>query len=116
MKTRMGIGMLMLVTGTPFVRAQDSPSAAAETAATETTAVTAPRRARSLDEITVVLLIDTDSLGRPMNIVVEQTSGNRDIDRLAVNTAKKWKFEPEKKSGRAVPGRIRVPVGFKSGG
>jgi TonB family protein len=105
-------GGLLALASVPMAFAQQE----ATPPAAEKVTAAAPRTARSIDEVTIMLLIDVDSLGRPFNIMVEQTSGDLKLDRAAINAAKKWKFPPKKENGRNVPDRIRVPVGFKTGG
>jgi len=62
---------------------------------------------------TVVLIIDVDASGNVTNVSVEKSSRNRDLDRAAMDAARKWRFNPGSQGGQKVAGRVRVPVDFK---
>lgn len=65
----------------------------------------------------VILIIDVDAEGRVANVAVGNSSGNRDLDRAAMEAARKWKFSAAKSvQGTPMAGRIRVPVTFALGG
>jgi periplasmic protein TonB len=73
-----------------------------------------PREAlRSGIEGTVVLLISIDARGNVLDVKVERSSRNRDMDREAMQAARRWRFNPEVRNGVAVPSTVRVPVDFK---
>ena len=72
-----------------------------------------PREAlRSGIEGTVVLLIHIDAQGNVIDIEVERSSRNRDMDRSAVRAARRWRFNPAIENGRPVASTVRVPVDF----
>ena len=72
-----------------------------------------PREAlRSGVEGTVVLLIHIDAQGNVLDIEVERSSRNRDMDRNAVRAARRWRFNPAVENGVPVPSTVRVPVDF----
>ena len=62
---------------------------------------------------TVVLIIDVDASGNVTNVSIEKSSRNRDLDRAAMDAARKWRFNPGSQGGQKVAGRVRVPVDFK---
>ena len=61
---------------------------------------------------TTVLVVGIDAGGGVIDVSVEKSSGNRNLDREAVNAARRWHFNPEVKNGQKVAGRARVPVKF----
>ena len=67
---------------------------------------------RSGIEGTVTLVISIDAQGNVLDIEVEKSSRNRDLDRAAVEAARKWRFTPQISNGVAVASRVRVPVDF----
>ncbi len=74
-----------------------------------------PAAARAQIEGTVILVIDVDANGNVTNVSVEKSSRNRDLDRAAIEAARKWSFAPAMKEGRPAAGRVRVPVDFNLG-
>lgn len=74
-----------------------------------------PAAARAGIEGTVILVIDVDAIGNVIGISVEKTSGNRDLDRAALEAARKWRFNPGWSGGQKVGGRVRVPQDFYLG-
>jgi protein TonB len=72
-----------------------------------------PREAlRQGIEGTVVLLISIDAQGNVLDIKVERSSHNRDMDREAVQAARRWRFNPAVENGQPVASTVRVPVDF----
>ena len=73
-----------------------------------------PAAARAGATGTVVLLVDIDAQGNVVNVRVEKSSRNRDLDRAAQDAPrkKKWRFNPAKENGQPVPSTVRVPVVF----
>jgi len=63
----------------------------------------------------VVLLIDLDVGGRVTDVSVDRSEPTGIFDAVAVNAAWKWRFKPVLENGRAVAGRVRVPVTFEAG-
>ncbi|MEO6517390.1 MAG: energy transducer TonB [Pseudoxanthomonas sp.] len=72
-----------------------------------------PAAARAGITGTVVLIIDVDASGNVTNVSVEKSSRNRDLDRAAMEAARKWRFNPGQSGGQKAAGRVRVPVDFK---
>jgi len=63
----------------------------------------------------VVLLIDLDATGSVTEVQVEQSKPVGVFDAAAVQAAWKWRFAPPQENGKAVAGRVRVPVTFEAG-
>ncbi|MCR6495081.1 energy transducer TonB [Thermomonas sp. S9] len=72
-----------------------------------------PEEMRRQIQGTAVLIISIDASGNVLDIEVERSSGNRNLDRAAMQAARKWRFNPEIKNGQKVASRVRVPVEFK---
>lgn len=68
---------------------------------------------RDRAEGTVLVGILVDSSGRPSEVEVVRRSGNRDLDRAAVDAVRQWTFEPAVRGGRKVEARVEVPVTFR---
>ena len=65
-------------------------------------------------EGTVLLRVLVDVDGRPLEVAIERSSGNRDLDRAAQqHILKRWTFRPAMKDGRAVRAIGLVPIDFK---
>lgn len=62
---------------------------------------------------TTILIVSIDANGGVLDVEVEKSSGNRNLDREAMKAAKRWRFNPEVKNGQKVASRVRVPVEFK---
>ncbi|MGH8060598.1 MAG: TonB family protein [Pseudoxanthomonas sp.] len=61
----------------------------------------------------VVLLVDVAADGRVTGIAVESSKPAGVFDAAAVEAAWQWKFKPSVEDGKAVAGRVRVPVDFR---
>lgn len=62
---------------------------------------------------TVVVLAEVDAQGTPIDVRVVERSGERDLDRAAVNAVRQWRFEPAMRNGKAIATSVKVPVDFK---
>lgn len=62
---------------------------------------------------TVTLIISIDATGAVLDVEVQHTSGNRNLDRSAIKAAGKWRFNPEVRNGQKVASRVIVPVTFE---
>lgn len=60
----------------------------------------------------VVLIITVDAQGNPTDIQVQKSSRYRELDQEAIRAARSWKFNPEIRDGRAIAGRVLVPIKF----
>src|SRR3546814_5750842 len=75
-----------------------------------------PAAVRAGIEGTVILIIDVDANGNVVDVSVERSSRNRDLDRAAIAAARKWRFNPSVVNGQKAAGRVRVPEDFTLGG
>ena len=65
-------------------------------------------------EGTVLLKVLVDVDGRPLEVQVERSSGNRSLDRAArEQVLQRWRFRPAMQDGRAVQAIGLVPVDFR---
>lgn len=64
-------------------------------------------------EGSVLLIVDVAADGTVTKVELERGSKNSNLDREAATAVAKWKFTPEIKDGKAVAGRVRVPVEFR---
>lgn len=62
---------------------------------------------------TVIVEARIDARGTPMDVRVAKRSGERELDRAAVNAVRQWRFQPAMRNGKAVASSVRVPVDFK---
>lgn len=69
-------------------------------------------RAEALDK-TCVVEISVAADGSVASVKVRATCGVSELDQIALNTARKWKFKPATKDGDAVPSTVRLHVQFK---
>ncbi len=60
----------------------------------------------------VILLVQIDASGQVLEVTIEKSSGNRNLDRSAMQAARRWRFNPGSRSGVKVGGTVRVPVNF----
>ena len=62
---------------------------------------------------TVLLKVLVDIDGKPLDVTIERSSGNRNLDRAAQrHVLKAWKFQPAMRNGHAVQAYGLVPVVF----
>lgn len=63
---------------------------------------------------TVMLQVLVDVDGTPLEVTVQQSSGNRELDRAArMHVLKSWKFRPAMKDGQPIQAIGIVPIEFK---
>jgi protein TonB len=60
----------------------------------------------------VVLRVTIDASGNVLNVSIERSSRNRNLDRSAMDAARRWKFNPGMRNGQKVGGDVLVPVDF----
>lgn len=62
----------------------------------------------------MVLAIDIDATGKPIEVEVVQSEPAGVFDQATVDAAMQWRFQPEIKDGKPVSSRVRVPVEFRA--
>ena len=63
---------------------------------------------------TVMVEVEVDASGVPVQVELGLRSGSRDLDRAALQAVSRWRFQPARDAaGNAVPGRLSVPIDFK---
>jgi protein TonB len=72
---------------------------------------------RSGTEGGVVLAIQLDAGGEPVDVRVVERRGDRErsFDRAAIEAVRQWRFEPAIRDGKAVPSTVHLPVDFRRG-
>ncbi|MFO1190256.1 MAG: energy transducer TonB [Alphaproteobacteria bacterium] len=61
----------------------------------------------------VMLRVRVDADGLVSGIDIASTSGHAILDRAAVETVSRWRFEPARAGGVRVPGEVDVPIQFR---
>jgi protein TonB len=56
--------------------------------------------------------VTIDANGNVLDVAVERSSRNRNLDRAAMEAARKWKFNAGLRNGQAIGGVVLVPVKF----
>ena len=74
-----------------------------------------PRVLRSADQSNAMIRVCADKQGRPFDITMIQSSGNKDIDRAIIRAAKSWKFPQVNADGSVRNECEDVPVSAKLG-
>jgi len=73
-------------------------------------------RRSSSQEIPAVLSVCVDTSGKPYEVTVVRSSGNKSMDLAAVKAAKKWHFDTTKPDGTKRAPCEDVPITMKVGG
>ena len=60
-----------------------------------------------------MVVAEVNAQGNPVDVRVVERSGERDLDRAAVNAVRQWRFEPAMRNGKAIATSVKVPVDFK---
>lgn len=61
---------------------------------------------------TVLLLVEVDENGRPVNVALRRSSGHDALDAAALRAVRGWRFEPARRDGKPVDAKVEVPVRF----
>ena len=56
------------------------------------------------------VIVGTD--GTPKSVTVKQSSGFRELDRAAMESVQKVRFNPEIKNGKPVESTVDIPITF----
>jgi protein TonB len=65
---------------------------------------------------TVVLQVQIDPTGQPVDVDVARRSGSRELDRAAIEAVRDWRFKPAIRNGKPVTAMVELPVDFKPQG
>jgi protein TonB len=71
-----------------------------------------PQEARRCIGGEVMLRVTIDAAGTVLDVAVERSSRNRNLDRSAMDAARRWRFNAGLRNGQAVGGAVLVPVNF----
>lgn len=69
-------------------------------------------RSDALDK-TVVAEFTVGPDGTPSNVKITQSTGNDALDRIALDTAKQWRFKPATRDGQPIESRVRLHIEFQ---
>ena len=61
----------------------------------------------------VVLRVEVDPAGHAADVTVAHSSGVSVLDRAAAEAVRRWRFQPARRGGVPVVGRIEVPILFR---
>lgn len=64
----------------------------------------------------MLLVVDVGTEGEVRNVMVAQSSGVRELDRVVLDAVPQWKFQPAERDGSAVAARVRVRVALAAEG
>lgn len=73
-----------------------------------------PAALRRGESGTVMVKVEVDAAGIPVDVSLEKRSGSRDLDRAAMAAVKQWRFQPAQRDGQAVASSLVIPIDFKS--
>ena len=65
------------------------------------------------EEGRVVLRVEVSADGKPLSIVLKQSSGFARLDEAAMKAVAKWQFSPARQGDRAVASKVEVPIQFR---
>ncbi len=69
-------------------------------------------RSEALDRACIVeFVVGTD--GRPTSVHITASSNNQQLDQLALQAARQWRFRPATRDGRPVEGKVRLHLEFQ---
>ena len=68
---------------------------------------------KSRHEGMVLLMVTVNEQGRAADVEVLRSSGDREMDRAAVEAVTRWTFHPAQAGGRTVAARVSVPIRFR---
>jgi periplasmic protein TonB len=65
---------------------------------------------------TVVLQVQVDPTGQPVDVDIARRSGSRELDRAAIEAVREWRFKPAIRNGKPVTALVELPIDFKPQG
>jgi protein TonB len=71
-----------------------------------------PAALRNGERGTVVVRISVGVDGTPVDVGIERSSRSRDLDRAALDAARRWRFRPAQSNGQPIRGDVLVPFEF----
>jgi protein TonB len=71
-----------------------------------------PEARRQRQEGVVLISVEVDADGRPVEVSLARSSGFPLLDEAAVQAVRRWTFEPARAGGLAVSSHVEVPVRF----
>ena len=72
-----------------------------------------PAALRRGDSGTVVVRVEIDARGLPLDAKIIQRSGSRELDRAALDAVRGWRFQPAQSNGQPMVGSLEIPFDFK---
>ena len=97
----------------PTVSAPTRSTASSMPVPTSQPAPRYPRNAvRAGIEGTVQVQVDVGPDGVPTSVALASGSGNRELDRAAIEAVRRWRFRPAMANGEPTVGRVTVPIQF----
>jgi protein TonB len=69
-------------------------------------------RSDAIDK-TCVAEVTVSETGMPVSVKISQSSGNSELDALAMDTAKRWRFKPATSDGVPVQSTVRLHIEFQ---
>ena len=60
----------------------------------------------------VMLIVDIAADGSVTGATVDRSAGDASLDAAALEAVRQWRFQPALKDGKAVAGKVRVPIDF----
>ena len=72
-----------------------------------------PAALRRGESGTVMVRVEVDAAGMPIDVSLDRRSGSRDLDRAAMDAVKRWRFQPAQRDGQAVASSLVIPIDFK---
>lgn len=59
------------------------------------------------------VLVDVDAAGVVRSVSLVVSCGNADLDRIAIDAARRWRFRAATRDGEPVPSKVRLHIRFK---
>jgi len=72
-----------------------------------------PAALRRGESGTVVVRVNVDASGLPLDAKIIQRSGSRDLDRAALDAVRGWRFQPAQSNGQPMVGSLEIPFDFQ---
>lgn len=100
----------------PIAAAKPAPAVNTASSSPVPTSQPAPRYPRNALRAgiggTVQVQVDVGPDGVPTSVALASGSGNRELDRAAMEAVRRWRFRPAMVNGQPTVGRVTVPIQF----